>query len=176
MGIEIRAAKCDDAPAMSRLMVDTWLEAHRGQMPDHLWEARRSEWTYEVSERGWRRMLAGIAGGSNSNDRVFVATENGTVVGLAACTAKPDLRTVSVGSLYVLVTHQRMHIGRDLLDRVLAEYAELEAKAVHIGVLAANVPARRFYEAMGGQLGEKRDFDEEGEMLPEVVYVWDIRR
>ena len=176
MSIEIRAARCDDAPAMSRLMVDTWLEAHRGQMPDHLWEARRSEWTYEVSERGWRRTLASIASGATPNDRVFVATESGTVVGLAACTAKPDLRTVSVGSLYVLVSHQRMHIGRDLLDRVLAEYAELGARAVHIAVLAANLPARRFYEAMGGQFGEEREFDEDGEMLPEVVYVWDLDR
>lgn len=38
--------------------------------------------------------------------------------------------------------------------------------ALQIGCLAANVPARHFYEAIGGRLVGERLFDEEGVMLP----------
>lgn len=38
--------------------------------------------------------------------------------------------------------------------------------ALHTGCLAANAPARSFYEAIGGRLS-----DEDGVMLPEV-YEW----
>jgi hypothetical protein len=43
---------------------------------------------------------------------------------------------------------------------------------MRIGCLAANAPARRFYEAIGGRLVGERLFDEQGVMLPEVVYEW----
>ena len=174
MSIEIREAYSDDAPAMARLVVDTWLEAHHGQMPDHLWEARRSDWTYDESEQGWRRALASIADGSSPGDHTFVATDNDQVVGVAACAASEDLSSVEVGSLYVLVSHQRKGIGRRLLEVVRARYGKLGAKVLHIGVLAANHPARGFYEAMGGQLAGERETDEQGEKLPEVVYAWDL--
>ena len=45
---------------------------------------------------------------------------------------------------------------------------------MEIGVLAANRPARHFYEAMGGSVIAEREFDEEGEMLSLVVYGWDL--
>ena len=45
-----------------------------------------------------------------------------------------------------------------------------------ISVLAANAPARCFYEALGGVLVGQRSIEEYGEMLPGVVYGWsDIR-
>jgi hypothetical protein len=39
-----------------------------------------------------------------------------------------------------------------------------------IGCLAANANTRRFYEALGGHVVGERAFDEDGIMLPEVVY------
>jgi len=44
--------------------------------------------------------------------------------------------------------------------------------ALIIGCLAANAPARRFYEALGGRVIAEREFDQDGVMLPEVVYGW----
>ena len=44
--------------------------------------------------------------------------------------------------------------------------------ALEIGCLAANAPARGFYEAIGGRLVGERLFDEDGVMLPDVVYAW----
>ena len=40
---------------MGRVMVDSFLSAHRGQMPDAAWQQRVDEWTPEVSARGWAR-------------------------------------------------------------------------------------------------------------------------
>ena len=56
--MRIRAAAVDDAPAMGRVMVEAWLSAHRGQMPDTLWHKRVEEWTPEVSAAAWARLLA----------------------------------------------------------------------------------------------------------------------
>src|SRR6187431_2054584 len=53
--MRIRAAVVDDAPAMGRVMVGSWLSAHRGQMPDAAWQKRVDEWTPAVSARGWAR-------------------------------------------------------------------------------------------------------------------------
>jgi hypothetical protein len=36
----IRVAVLEDAPAMGRVMVDSFLSAHRGQMPDAAWQQR----------------------------------------------------------------------------------------------------------------------------------------
>jgi hypothetical protein len=55
---------------------------------------------------------------------------------------------------------------------VAAHQAQLGMSALQIGCLAANAPARRFYESLGGRLVDERLFDEEGLMLPEVVYGW----
>jgi hypothetical protein len=44
--------------------------------------------------------------------------------------------------------------------------------ALQIGCLAANTPARGFYEAIGGRLVGERLFDEDSVLLPEVVYEW----
>ena len=53
--MHIRAAQEPDAPAMARVMVDTYLRAHKGQVPEQAWLKRQQEWTYAESERGWAR-------------------------------------------------------------------------------------------------------------------------
>ena len=43
-------------------------------------------------------------------------------------------------------------------------------------VLSDNVPARRFYETMGGRAGETR-IDRRGELvLDDIAYLWDDHR
>lgn len=61
-----------------------------------------------------------------------------------------------------------------LLREVQSIYSGLGFETIELGVLAANTQARAFYETMGGRLIAEREFDEEGTMLPEVVYGWDL--
>lgn len=170
----VRAAKVEDAPAMAKVMVDTWLSAHRGQMPEEVWTKRRDEWTYDVSERGWARTLKEIADDVHSKDCIYVAEDEiGEIVGLAMGVPADDAPTTGeVSTLYVRESHQGHGIGRRLVQSVAAHLARLGMPALQIAVLAANAPARRFYEAIGGGIIGEREFDEEGFMLSEVVYGW----
>lgn len=170
---EIRQAFADDAPGMARTIVESFLKAHKGQMPDHLWQKRRDEWTYEVSEKSWRRSIADLEAGKEPDSSYFVATIAGEVIGTAATGATDDT-TMELGALYIAPGDQRLGVGRALVDAVLARYADSAFTTLAIGVLAANLPARAFYERIGAQLIGEREKDEEGEMLPEVVYALPI--
>ena len=158
--MKIRAAVVDDAPAMGRVMVDSWLSAHRGQMPDAAWQKRVDEWTPDVSSRGWVRAFTERADGNASRDVLLVAEDDGGVLSaLVSGTAVDDDASGSmaeIGALYVLPDRRGQGIGGSLLREAASELAKLGFSALHVGVLAANLPARRFYEAMGGrEIGQR---------------------
>ena len=81
-------------------------------------------------------------------------------------------QTGAVYALYISTRHQGQGLGRCLVQAVTADLAQQGMTALQIGCLAANTPARGFYEAIGGRLISERLFDEDGVMLPEVVYEW----
>jgi GNAT superfamily N-acetyltransferase len=173
----IRQAEVTDAPAMGRFMVATWLAAHRDHIPPDVWERRRREWTPEVSAGGWARTLRerDTAGGRTRACFLVAADEDGVIIGLAAGAASgadPAGGLGEVGSLYVDHDHQRRGVGRRLVEDLARCLAGKGIGSLHIGVLTANHDARRFYEALGGQLVEERMFDDEGVLLPESVYAW----
>lgn len=173
----IREAEVADAPDMGRFMVATWLEAHRPHLPPDVWERRRRDWTPEASAGGWERTLRerDAAPGLTRACFLVAADEDGVIIGLAAGAASgtdPAGGLGEVGSLYVHHDHQRRGLGRRLVERLAGCLADRGVRALHIGVLTANLDARRFYEALGGQLVEERMFDDDGSLLPESVYAW----
>lgn len=170
----IHTAQVEDAPAMARVMVDTFLAAHRHQMPEAAWQKRQTEWTYEVSERSWARSLAAITDGNGEMGICYIAvTEAGEVVGLVwGYPLEGVPQTGEIGALYVREHYQGQGIGRRLVQTAAVRLARLGITALHIAVLAANTPARRFYEAIGGRVVDEREVDEEGFLLPAVVYGW----
>jgi ribosomal protein S18 acetylase RimI-like enzyme len=176
----IRPAQEEDAPAMGRVMVATYMAAHRDQMPSEAWTKRAREWTPEVSGDGWARTLREIASGEQLRECIYVAVDEGdAIVGLAMggpANAEQLPQIGAVYALYVSTNHQGHGLGRRLVQAVAADLAGQGMTALQIGCLAANAPARAFYEAIGGRLVGERLFDEDGVMLPEVVYEWaDIR-
>jgi ribosomal protein S18 acetylase RimI-like enzyme len=174
----IRVARAEDAPAMARVIVDTGRSAHRDQVPEELLLRTPPplEEAYAESERNWRRFLGEIAGGACPRDCAYVAEdEAGEVIGLAVGgPARGDApeNTGEIRVLYVRDSHQRRGFGRHLVQAVAAHLAQRGMPALRIGCLAANTPARRFYEALGGRVVGTREFDQDGVMLPEVVYGW----
>ena len=174
--MKVRTAVVDDAPALGRLQVEAWLSAHRGQMPDAAWQKRVDEWTPEVSARAWARLLTEQADGDPARVVLLIAEdETGDPVGLVLGTEVEDDTsgsTAQIDALYVLPDRQGQGIGRWLLQDAVSELATLGFSTLHIGVLTANLPARRFYEAMGGHEIGQRMFDEEGDLQPETVYAW----
>lgn len=163
-------------PPLGRVIVEAWLSAHRGQMPEEAWRKRVEEWTPAVSAQGWERLLSEMATGAQLRTVLLVAEEEpGELVALAlGTTDESDASgaTAQVNALYVLPAHQGRGTGRLLLSTLAAQLRYLEFTALRIGVLTSNVPARAFYDAMGGREVEQRIFDEDGVPVPESVYAW----
>jgi GNAT superfamily N-acetyltransferase len=172
----IRIAREEDAAAMARVIVDSWLVAHRDQIPAEAWEKRAKEWTYAESEQAWARTLRAIAADASPQDCIYVAeVADGELVGLVmgGPAETEGLPTTSeINALYVRPSQQGRGVGRRLVQAAAAHQAQLGRTALHIGCLAANAPGRRFYESLGGQVVAERLADEEGIMLPELVYGW----
>jgi ribosomal protein S18 acetylase RimI-like enzyme len=199
----IRVARAEDARALARVMVDTW-PVHQGQMPEEVWTKQRQRWTYDEA-RKWAQILREIADGTSPRECIYAAEdEGGEIVGLArggpsylnenlilAGTLPGEIvglarddpsyeeateHTGEIYALYVRESHQRRGLGRRLVQAVAAHLAELGMTSLLIGCLAAGIPARRFYEALGGQVVGEREYDENGVKLPIVVYGWpDLR-
>lgn len=173
--MKIRVATSEDAPAMGRVMVDSFLSAHRGQMPDAAWQKRVDEWTPGVSAQGWARAITERAEGRVTRDVLLVAEDDaGALSGLVTGTAHddPSGSAAEVEALYVVPARQGRGIGRLLLRAAARELADVGFAALQLEVLTANHPARRFYEAMGGREIGQGTVDEEGYLLPVTVYGW----
>ena len=172
--MRIRPATAEDAAALGELMVESWLAAHRGQMPEALWQKRVAEWTPEVSARGWARVLADRAEGRAPGDVLLVAEDDdGVIVGLVYGTAADDEGAVGeIAALYVAPDRHRDGLGTTLLRAGAAELSRLGMRSLRVSVLTRNVAARSFYEAMGGLEVGQGTADEEGVALPTTVYAW----
>ncbi|MBA3528650.1 MAG: GNAT family N-acetyltransferase [Propionibacteriaceae bacterium] len=173
----MREARVSDADEMGRVMVTTWLVAHRSQMPFSTWERRRDQWTPEVSARAWVRVLRERDAVPDQVRDCFLVAEDdrGTMIAVAMGSvnrADPSAILGKVHALYVDPSHHKRGIGRRLVQQLSAFLADQGATSVQIGVLTANQEARRFYEALGGQLAGETLFDEDGDLLPESIYVW----
>ena len=174
--MKVRDALVDDAPAMGRVMVESFLAAHRGQMPEAAFQKRVEEWTPEVSARGWARALVELADGNPERDVILVAEgDDGDLLGpVSGRAAEREVNgtVAEIGALYVLPSRQGRGIGGSLLRAAAGNLAGLGLVELHVGVLSVNLSARAFYEAMGGREIGQRTFDEEGYLLPETIYAW----
>lgn len=87
--------------------------------------------------------------------RVFVAEEDGTVVGfvgvLGRVIPEPDeSQTYAyVSDLVVMPAYRRRGLGRALLERAAAYACDTGARTLRVGVLARNEGAARLYRSLG---------------------------
>jgi ribosomal protein S18 acetylase RimI-like enzyme len=155
----VRAARVEDTPAMASVNVDT-------SAPEHVSDV-------EESARNWARAIQEIADGTGPRNCCYVALdEAGKVVGFAIGGPPRADAPEGTGELYNLgveESHWRRGHGRRLVQAVAGRLAELGMPALLIGCLKVNTRARRFYEALGGQVVGERHIHELG---PEVIYGW----
>lgn len=174
--MRVRTATLEDAPDLARVIVDTGRAAHRGQMPDESLFKQSLEEAYAESERNWRRSLQEMADDPQTQTCLYVTEdETGAVVGLAMGGPPKEELLPNSGEICVIYVHPEQHgrgHGRALVQTVTAHLVQQGRSALLIGCLASNTLARIFYERLGGQVVADRPFDEDGVLLPEVVYGW----
>ena len=105
----------------------------------------------------------------------FVAETDGQVVGWAVGgpNREPGLDPDYAGELlviYLLPGYQRRGIGHKLTVATALWVLGEGLESMIVWVLCENHPARRFYEALGGQYVRERQVQIGGFWLPEVSY------
>src|SRR2546423_11087167 len=150
----IRQATLADAPAITKIRIDTWRTAYRGIVPeDYL-----SNMSYEESERSWVSRLSET---EREKTWVYVAVDAvGRLVGFVSGGMGRDEDPVyksELYAIYILQAYQGQGIGRLLALALVEKLVQMGFDSMLLWVFADN-PARRFYEAMGGQLVKTSQF------------------
>lgn len=166
--MELRLATRQDAAAIARVNVATWRATYRGIVPDAYLEslsAARLEETFA-------ELLA-----DRSSGRFDVVADDPTEGVVAYAAGGPQRAadghyTGEIYGLYVLPAFQGRGLGRRLLIEVASRLREERYAAFLVWVVAANRPARRFYEALGGRWLRERSREIGGVPLSEVGYGW----
>ena len=167
----VREATPADAPGIARVHVDSWRTTYKGLIPDHIIASR----TYDYRERMWTQILTE----QPSQTFVYVAEEDGEIVGFVSGGSNRDANSAYTGELhaiYILEIHQGKGIGRGLASALVSRLIEQGHTSMLLWVMTHNHQARRFYEALGGKKVAERQEEMDDGMLDEMAYGWgDIR-
>ncbi len=161
----VRPAQQDDAAAIARVHVASWRTTYRDLLP--------AEFLASLTEPGYTERWQRVIGEGSS--RVYVAGEEGEVVGFASCGRERAGETGFDGELYaiyILDSAQRRGHGRELVRAAVAGLREMGLKDLIIWVLRENAQARRFYERLGGIYVRKQPITIGPATLEEVSYGW----
>ena len=163
----IRQAASDDAAAIARVQAVSWQATYRGIVPqEYLDSIDVGEWT----ERRFRELENSRAGACS-----HVAEVENEIVGWAYSGPNRDQDSIYAGELYaiyLLPEHQRRGIGLALTVAAAKNLIESGMSSMLLWVLAGNWPARRFYEALGGEYISEQQITIGNVPLPEVAYGW----
>jgi ribosomal protein S18 acetylase RimI-like enzyme len=173
--VALRPAAPEDALAVAAVQRAAWRESYATLLPESAFAA----FDAARHDAQWRDYLQQLA--ERPKEAVFVAAlgEAREIVGFASCGPQRSQKLKEVGyageiwALYLLQKIQRQGAGRALM-RVMAQFFAREGlNGVSVWAFRDNPPARRFYEALGGQeTGVESHYDFLGAHLPDVAYGW----
>jgi GNAT superfamily N-acetyltransferase len=166
-GLVLRRAAPHDAEAIARVRIDGWRTSYRGLVPAAYLDGMQ----VDASTALWEKILTA---GPNSAS-VFVAARDDEVVGFAAGNKLVEPRyglDAELTAVYLHRQFQRVGIGRRMVAAVVDAQCAHGATGMIVWLLAANKPARAFYEALGAELLAEQEFQWDGMDLLEVGYGW----
>ncbi|MHB1956922.1 MAG: GNAT family N-acetyltransferase [Sulfobacillus sp.] len=165
--IKFREMKPDDLTNIARVNVDTFRATHQGIVPDRL----MNDLSYETAEHRFERML----GKTGRDSAIFVADHDGSVVGYAMGGLAREELTPFLGELYgiyIVPAYTGKGIGRQLIALVVKHLHTQGLHSMFVWVFSDNVPARRFYEALGGHIVQQRTILLAEHEVSETAYGW----
>ena len=167
--ITIRPADDDDVTGLTHVHISSWQTSYRGMVPDEMLDTQ----SVERREGYWRQVI----GGEGISQFVLVAqTEQGDIAGFVSG-GKSRLETLpfdgELYAIYLLESYKRQGIGERLFRAALEKLKTDGYRSMMLWVLADNIPARRFYEKMGGKSVTEQMITIGGRELMEVAYGWE---
>ena len=139
MTIQIRPARPEDAATLVAL------GASIGREPE-AWLLNTDGWRTVAEERRYLRALR-----RHPDAAVFVADEEGAIVGRLSVARDPHSASRHVADLGLMVasTHRRLGIGKALLEQAAAWARDAGVSKLELHVFPWNEPAIRLYEQFG---------------------------
>ncbi|MCM3770210.1 MULTISPECIES: GNAT family N-acetyltransferase [Priestia] len=160
----IRQGRIGDEAGIANVHVNSWKSTYKGLVPDSFLDSLNAEKRKAL----WKKQLE-----SNS---VFVAEENGQIVGFASYgkerTKKYPSYIGELSAMYLLAEHQRKGIGKALMHEVAQELVNQNIHTMLTWAFEQN-SACHFYEALGGKRIDRADVIIDGRSLSEVAFGWD---
>lgn len=133
----IRQGRIGDEAGIANVHVESWKSTYKGLVPDSFLDSLSAEKRKAV----WKKQLE-----SNS---VFVAEENGQIVGFASYgkerTNKHSSYTGELYAMYLLSEHQRRGIGKALMHKIAQELVDQDIHTMLTWAFEEN-GACQFYE------------------------------
>jgi GNAT superfamily N-acetyltransferase len=161
----VRAAVLDDAPAIARVHVASWRSTYRALLPRDFLDSL-SEASYEDR---WRRII------KEGSVRAYVIEDDGQPVGFASGgherAGEPGY-SGELYAIYLLDDFKRRGYGRELVRAMVAGLREIGLEDMLVWVLRDNLPARQFYERLGGVYIRAQPITFGSATLEEVSYGW----
>ena len=163
--------KPSDATGVATIQVDCWRKAYAGIVPDKYLESLN----VNSKAKSWESGLS-----INPDVVRIVALEKnvpfGFIAGLENRSSAfyPDISS-EAWSIYVHPDHWKKGIGKMLFLAFIEEMKKLKHTSMIVWALEENLPARTFYESMGGVLlNQKQTQTYGGKSLAEVAYSFKI--
>ena len=154
-----------DAVDLAEVHVRAWRETYPGHLP----AAYLAKMSVPAHARRWRHQLVRAGPG----DVVLAAEGPGGLVGYAAgAMTSQEESEAEIFTLYLLRSHQKIGLGRRLMEASARALGAQGAKSLHIWVLSSNEAARRFYDHLGGVEAAQRPVRGWGGDLMETAYHW----
>jgi len=169
--LNLRHAMPDDAPAIAKVHIASWRAAYKDILPE-----ARSNGLDPVRVTGsFRKSI------SFGAEDIYIVEKNGHIAGFISLIGghqdPGDKGTVTgICTIYLAPEYWRKGIGRLLYREGETLLASAGCTAVTFWVFAANVRARRFYEAMGFTVDGEAMVLNMGASVKAVHYRKDIGR
>jgi GNAT superfamily N-acetyltransferase len=165
-GVHIRQARPDDAAAVARVYIESWLDTYPGIVPAQLLcamtlKGQTARWRASIRARGRECIL------------VAELPQHG-IVGMTSFGPARDNALGFDGEVYTLYvdpSHFGCGAGRALLRSAFFNLRQQGFGACVIWAHAKN-NARFFYEKMGGRLIAERTARMLGDAVPETAFGW----
>jgi ribosomal protein S18 acetylase RimI-like enzyme len=165
--IQYRRPRLDEAEAIAALHVQCWREAYSDILPLELLNSFSNQ----------TRLPLWLAVIPNAERFVHAAYDDEKVVGFII-SGDSDKKLIEnqdghLWGLYIAAEHSRLGIGRKLIASAAVDWLAKGGTSMTVGVLAENIRARSFYEALGAKLVKLGTYEWDGYPLPDTLYIFE---